>query len=234
MKQARKGFTLVELLAVIAVIGILAGILITAVSSARGKARMASCKGHLKNFSVAIDSYKAYSDQNYPMYLSTLFDEYYEIKAGYVCPVDWSGGEHGGVPDKVKGTTTDFMPDAQFEETDDTEFNNETNSAGKPYQDYRNPEITRCSYLYEFCIAECRLVDADPQETWREYKERQMKRGENGQVTAGRVPIVRCFWHARQERDGERYLEKEKNVLNIGVGHRGVYTSSPAWEDDLD
>ncbi len=231
MNRNRRGFTLVELLVVIAIIGILAGMLITAVSSARGKARMSACTAHLKNFSTAIDSYKAFSDQQYPMFLSTLFDEYYEVKAGYICPCDWTEGKDGGVADKVKGSSTDFMPDAQFEETDDTEFNTETNSDGKPYQDYRNTDITRCSYLYEFSVADCSLSAG---ETWVEFKERQMKTGEKGQVTAGHVPIVRCFWHARQRHNGSGYQTGERNVLNIGVGHRGVYRSSPKWEDDLD
>lgn len=223
MKQARKGFTLVELLAVIAIVGVLAGILITAVQSARGKARMASCKAHLKNFSTAIDEYKAFSEQHYPMFLSTLFDEYYEVKAGYICPSDETEGKDGGVPDKVKGSNTDFMPTQQFKETDDTEFNTD-------YEQYRNTEITRCSYLYEFSIADCSF---SPGETWLDFKLRQMKEGVDGKVTAGHVPIVRCFWHARQQSDGAGYLEKEKNVLNIGVGHRGVYNSSPKWEDDM-
>ena len=228
MNQNRRGFTLVELLVVIAIIGILAGILITAVSSARGKARMSACTAHLKNFSTAIDSYKAFSDQEYPMFLSTLFDEYYEVKAGYVCPSDGTEGKDGGVPDKVKGSSTDFMPLAQYEETDDTEFNTD-------YEQYRNTDITRCSYLYEFSIAICSWDSQG--RTWVECKEAQMKEGDpdhEGQVTAGHVPIVRCFWHTEQRSDGSGYQTGERNVLNIGVGHRGVFRSSPKWEDDLD
>lgn len=225
MNRNRRGFTLVELLVVIAIIGVLAGILITAVSSARGKARMTACTAQLKNFSLAIDNYKAFSNQDFPMFLSTLFDEYYEVKAGYVCPSDWSEGEQGGVPDKVKGSTTAFMPSEQFSETDDTEFNT-------VYKQYRNTDITRCSYLYEFSIALCSW---DPEgRTWLECKKAQMKEGVDGQAAAGHVPIVRCFWHTKQKGDGSGYQTGEPNVLNIGVGHRGVYRSSPKWEDDLD
>jgi prepilin-type N-terminal cleavage/methylation domain-containing protein len=233
MKRARSGFTIVELLVVIAIIAVLGGILITAVSSARGKARMSACTSHLKNFSTAIDNYKAFSEQQFPPYLSVLYDEYYEIEDGYICPSDWSEGEHGGIADKVKNTETKFMPDEQYEETDDTEFNDGVNLEGRPYQDFRNPEITRCSYLYEFSIADCDFEDALPDETWCEYKKRQMKQKIDGQIVAGHVPIVRCFWHTEQKKDGSSYQTSEPNVLNIGVGHRGVYRSRPKWEDDV-
>jgi len=65
LQHARRGFTLVELLAVIAIIAILIALLLPAVQAAREVARRAQCANHLKQNSLAMLNYQS-AHQTFP------------------------------------------------------------------------------------------------------------------------------------------------------------------------
>lgn len=62
----RGGFSLVELLVVISIIGLLVGILLPALGRARGAARDSQCKSNLKQIATAVAAYHVDFDERMP------------------------------------------------------------------------------------------------------------------------------------------------------------------------
>src|SRR6266850_1328763 len=60
--MSHKGFTLIEMLVVIAIIAILAALLLPALSSAKGKGKQVACLNDLKQLSLAAQIYTADND----------------------------------------------------------------------------------------------------------------------------------------------------------------------------
>jgi prepilin-type N-terminal cleavage/methylation domain-containing protein len=65
-KLNRKGFTLIELMIVIAIIAILAAILVPNFVKARAQGQLTSCKSNLKNIGTACEMYSADFNGRYP------------------------------------------------------------------------------------------------------------------------------------------------------------------------
>jgi prepilin-type N-terminal cleavage/methylation domain-containing protein len=70
--EVKRGFTLIELVVVIAIVGILAALLLPAVQAAREAARGAQCENHLKQFGIALHAFHDARQEVPPSYLSPL------------------------------------------------------------------------------------------------------------------------------------------------------------------
>jgi prepilin-type N-terminal cleavage/methylation domain-containing protein/prepilin-type processing-associated H-X9-DG protein len=98
----QSGFTLIEILVVIAIIAILAAILFPVFARAREKARQASCTSNLRQLTLAVEMYTTDHDEMYPMIgygfatadVTTLFelcDPYMRNKDIITCASDAEG-----------------------------------------------------------------------------------------------------------------------------------------------
>ncbi len=81
--RTRSGFTIVELLVVVAIIGVLVALLVPAVNLARESSRKATCQNNLRQFGIG---FNIYAEQNQGRYCSGAFDW---RRDGSVTEVGW-------------------------------------------------------------------------------------------------------------------------------------------------
>lgn len=104
MTMNRYGFTLIELVMVVVIVGLLTAIAIPRVQTVRGSAFIAAMKADLRNFAVAEESY-LYDFQAYAGNVATLQARGYEVSPGVAVlvneatPMGWSATvSHTGTP----------------------------------------------------------------------------------------------------------------------------------------
>jgi prepilin-type N-terminal cleavage/methylation domain-containing protein len=89
--RAPRAFTLIELLTVIAIIGVLASLLLTAFASAKKKARATVCTSNLRQFSVALNAFVDDSGGMRPSVEDLVKAKYVPATNSLICPEDKTG-----------------------------------------------------------------------------------------------------------------------------------------------
>jgi prepilin-type N-terminal cleavage/methylation domain-containing protein/prepilin-type processing-associated H-X9-DG protein len=123
--KSRKGFTLVELLVVIAVIGILIALLLPAIAATRDGARAVVCKSNLRQIGLSLHTYAEGHGGRFPWtehsdedksWIVTLSPYLEDVDAVRVCPEDPLGLEW--MTNEIKGSSygiNNFVADPEVE-----------------------------------------------------------------------------------------------------------------------
>ena len=243
------GFTLIELIAVCAIIGILVASLTLTVNKARALARQTDCKSNLRQMGVAVLVYRADKGGSNPPWLSSLYPEYVDDKHLFICRSDHSHGIGRTRPEGLHPYTGGDSPDQNYPETIDNQSNPNRGTYGQ------NTNIAACSYFYEFSAA---LPSFSTTFTnWCQYKENQLLMGDKNSdpphnnsasipskpYSSSRMPIIRCYHHFEEGRIRSHadnpsgtvdWGTIEMKPITINVAYAGnVYVGPLLWEAAL-
>jgi len=234
----RRGFTLVELLIVIGVIAVLAGLLFPALGLVRRQVNGVKCASNLKQIATGIEVYRQDHNEIWPGSLRELWDrtkcDYFEPGSEKIlfCPLDAS-----------RGTTNSFNRPPSYGELFDIYANERgpvsyqyecsavvllSGTPGTPGTPHNNGWVSWFSYV----DGGHPLADGS---TWAEGKTNQKQfgnlgpNGEDAPFAAEVMPAIRCWWH--HPWSGGASDRMRTRVQNVSWGSN-VFWSTPYWESD--
>ena len=238
MKQKRF-FTIVELLIVIAIIGIIMALLLPALSKARAMGNKTACISNLRQIGAGMQLYKTDNNMNPVPWTSLLFPDYVSSNKVYQCPSDLN-------PPATAANAWLERIDGQHS----TAYDRPGNS-GIAINGYREPkDVGNVSYFYEMSDSSCSfdftgvtraaagLPASTSDTTWAVWKEIQLNHGGDDTNAWGKpysvsaFPIYRCFWHMKHVKDyaAPKTIPNEAEpVINITYAGNYVLTRGK-WE----
>jgi type II secretory pathway pseudopilin PulG len=244
-------FTIVELLIVIAIIGIIMAILLPALSKARAVGKRTACLSQLRQIGTAMQLYKTDSNLNPVPWTSMLFPEYVSSNKVYQCPSDLN-------PPTTAANAWLERIDNDWNEVYDRPspgggksvgVNNYVHITSPPEKDAGN-----VSYFYEMSDMACSwnftytpsgtpvpssVSGLPTNPTWAEWKEIQLNHGGDETNSWGTpysvsaFPIYRCFWHMKHVKNYASGIPNPAEpVINITYGGNYVITKMH-WEEGV-
>lgn len=164
--KRRPGFTLIEMLVVLAVLAALAAILFPVFASVRHRARMTACVSNLYQISLALNQYATDSDGNYPPddpilahtphLVWTLLTPYTHNAELFHCPEGWGHHEKTWGYDYLNGSLPAFDSDRRV---------SSERSFIKAPRPGSGTVVVLCNVHFPHCGEDC--YTEDPQETGR-------------------------------------------------------------------
>jgi prepilin-type N-terminal cleavage/methylation domain-containing protein len=224
-------FSLIELLVVISIIAILAGMLLPALQRAKKHAHKVTCMGNLSQMGKAATMYRDDNDNELPPWISNLNEIYLgNTPDSYRCPEDQN---------------PDDRPDAEWSPRKDLFYSMAYDRSGSvPATGFmeRSASVERISYFYEFSHAECpgwesELKPVIAYATWRDFKNAQLTGRHDGVKYDYTIfPIVRCNWHIKgidkMAWGGEYSSWRNMDAPFLNIAYAGnVFESASKWED---
>lgn len=111
-RASQKGFTLIELMIVIAIIAILAAVLVPNFIRARAQGQLTACKSNLRNIATAIEMYAVDNGARYPNSVGILTPNY--IRTIPECPTASSETYSSGYTASTSPDNFNFFCEGAF------------------------------------------------------------------------------------------------------------------------
>jgi len=250
-QAALAAFTLVEMLAVIVIIAILASALVSSLNKAKSLARQADCKSNMRQLGAAILIYRSDNGGQNPAWLSCLYPTYVDDLHLFICRSDPNYGNGNCYPAELPSLNKDTSYNA-------SQINDNSGNPDKHRNNGNPTGVSACSYFYEFSVAPSPWSDLTPALANRsppitgvsfsrycDYKNAELQYGaiDNGCVSysTSRLPIIRCYQHihegrirgyANQDTLASKTITSE--MITINVAYAGnVYVGPLWWEGAL-
>jgi prepilin-type N-terminal cleavage/methylation domain-containing protein len=255
-RRLAAGFTLVEMLAVIVIIAILASALVSSLNKAKSLARQADCKSNMRQLGAAILIYRSDNGGQNPAWLSCLYPNYVDDLHLFICRSDPNHGTGNCYPDSPSlpalGSWTSSALVNDNSGNHDTQRNNGNGSS--------QTGVNACSYFYEFSVAPSPWQSLTYSQTkpaglsalgnftlYRDFKNAQLQYGDDADgcvsYSTSRLPIIRCYQHINEGQIRGHVTAKsglaidspiQSFPITINVAHAGnVYVGPPWWEGAL-